>query len=258
MNVTSMINKIKNLMDYSPEFVQYSFQLQSIINDAYYEVWTKKRWNFATKEDLLWLQTDIDSDSDTEYNAGASITCSVTRDERKVIFSNSIGRLGEVDIWEGQPIEINKQEYTISKVLSLSEVLLTTPYLGPTETGITNFIIKKRFYTMPEDCLETLYLGYRDAPMTGGLPVYGKSTGLMPRRDETLNLRVDYATEYAEAYIPTPASLVKPGETPICYGWCWLAICWLLPILLCFHQRRENRSLIRANRCHRTRKQFQH
>jgi hypothetical protein len=120
------------------------------------------------------------------------------------------------DIWEGQPIEIQNYEYIISKVVNGGTILLDQQFLGDTKIDDTSWRIKKRFYSLPEDCIELLSLGHRDVPNssggTGRFPPYGKIIGLMPRRDEELDLRMDYAATYAEAYIWSESKNIPSGE----------------------------------------------
>ena len=136
MNLIALRQKVKNITDYSPELQQFDDQLDELINDAYYALWTLKRWNFATKIAFLDFLPDITETTDTEYTAGASITASVTNGDRKVTFSGSIGRLANTDNWEGTPIELDDNEYTISRIESLTEVLLTEAYKGTTTAAI--------------------------------------------------------------------------------------------------------------------------
>tara|TARA_R100000329_G_scaffold8516_4_gene9857 strand:- start:9176 stop:10684 length:1509 start_codon:yes stop_codon:yes gene_type:complete len=217
-NLKALREKVKNITDYSPELQQFNDQLDELINDAYYCIWTMKRWNFATELDFLRFHVDITATTDLENAVTTAVYLAVNRGERKVTLSAGIDRLHDPDIWEGQPIEIDTMEYTISKVLSVTELLLTEAYKGTTYTlgdKYTGWKIKKRFYDLPENCLELLYLGHRDYPytsVTGSQNPYGKSTAILPRREEDLDLRVDYANSYAEAYITTPTIDIPPAE----------------------------------------------
>ena len=110
MNLVALRQKVKNITDYSPELQQFNDQLDELLNDAYYKVWTTKRWSFATKIAFLAFQPDISEATDTEYSSGVAITAAVVQNDRKVTFSNSIGRLDDVEIWEGSPISLNDNE----------------------------------------------------------------------------------------------------------------------------------------------------
>jgi hypothetical protein len=217
-NLEQLRQKVKNITDYSPELQQFNNQLDDLINDAYYCIWTMKRWNFATKLSVLRFHVDITKNTDLG-NAAAGVTevkAVVNQSQRQVVFDTSIDRLiFYKDQWEGQPIEIDNMEYTINKVISGTTILLDRSFEGPTSTKNIGWRIKKRWYDLPKDCLELLYLGHRDYPYvsaTGSQNPYGKSTAILPRREEELNLRTDYEMGYAEAYIPSPAKLTRPGE----------------------------------------------
>jgi hypothetical protein len=120
------------------------------------------------------------------------------------------------DLWEGQPIEIQNYEYTISKVVNGGTILLDQQFLGDTKIDDSSWRIKHRWYSLPEDCIELLSLAHRDVPNstggTGRFPPYGKIIGLMPRRDEELGLRMDYAATYAETYIWSEAYNIPGAE----------------------------------------------
>ena len=150
MNLIALRQKIKNITDYSPELQQFNDQLDELLNDAYYALWSMKRWNFATKIDFLQFHPDITSDSDTEFSGGAAVTLSVTNGDRKITLSNSIGRLEKTDVWEGSPVEINSNEYIISKIINNQEILLTEAFQGDTAAALTTWKIKKRYYDWPD------------------------------------------------------------------------------------------------------------
>jgi hypothetical protein len=212
-NLTSIKEKIKNISDYSPQLAAYNDQLDDLINDAYYTIWTMRRWTFGFKE--YYFRFHPDMLPVRENPGGPDINASVTKGSRQVTFSGAMDRLLP-DLWEGQPIEIQNYEYTISKVVSTNQILLSRQFLGDTNIDDVSWRIKKRFYSLPEDCIELLSLGHRDVPNssggTGRFPPYGKIIGLMPRRDEELDLRMDYTATYAEAYIWSESQNIPSGE----------------------------------------------
>ena len=116
-NLKALRQKVKNITDYSPELAQFNDQLDELLNDAYYCIWTMKRWNFSTELSTMRLHTDITTSTDTENSSGANITATVTKGERQVVLSHNIDRLHDMDVWEGQPMEIDNMEYTISKLV---------------------------------------------------------------------------------------------------------------------------------------------
>ncbi len=214
-NLKALRQKVKNITDYSPELAQFNDQLDELLNDAYYCIWTMKRWNFSTELSTMRLHTDITTETDTENSAGVNVTASVTKGQRQVVLSHDIDRLHDVDVWEGQPMEIDNMEYTISKLVNMKTILLEKPFEGTTNATNKNWKIKKRWYDLPVNCLELLYLGHRDYPyvsVSGSQNPYGKSTAILPRREEDVDLRVDYTQSYAEAYITSPTKHIPPAE----------------------------------------------
>ncbi len=224
MNLTAIREKIKNTTDYSPDRQPFSAQLDELVNDAYYAIWTHKRWVFATHTEPYRFFIDILPDRDNENvpAPATNVTATWVQGERLVTFSHAIDRLQKVghlegpDVWEGQPISIEKREYIIEKVNSGTTLIVNEPIVAPTPAQPSiNWLIKKRWYDLPEDLLELLYLGHRDYPYNasqGSFSPYGKATAIMPRREEQVDLRADYKASYAEAYIWSPYRMVKPAE----------------------------------------------
>lgn len=215
-NLTALREKVKNVIDYSPELQAFNDQVDQLLNDAFYFIWNYKRWNFTTKIATFPFYVDILPTRDTENSGGAPVIAAVTEGQRNVSFHWNMDRLWALkDQWEGQPISIQNMEYTISKILSPNSLLLTEAFRGKSTDTDTTWVIKKRWYDLPSDCLELLYLGHRDYPYNtavGSFPPFGKSTGLMARREEDLDMRADYKAAYAEAYIQAPSIIIPPGE----------------------------------------------
>lgn len=216
MNLKTIREKIKNVSDYSPEVLAYDNQMDSIINDAYYSIWTERRWEFAQKLSFMNVYPDI-----TSTRAG-NITASTKDGQRIVTFSGLILGLHDTNehIWVGNIFEIGGREYTILKVYddgTITTIILTEPVRHKTTAATiasqTDWIIKCRFYHMPHDMIEVFNLAHRDAPVpsTTG-PNQGKAIGLSRRREEDLNLREDKTSNFAEAYITVPPIVIPSGE----------------------------------------------
>jgi len=242
MNLAALRDKIKNLSDYSPDLVQYNDQIDTLINDAYHSIWTGKRWTFATKSRNFYFHPDILPNRDKPAG-GADTTAALNKGSREVVFSQVISRLGEAVTWEGAIFASEGIEYTISKVVSTTVILLDSVYLGGTLAASTNWVIKKRFYALPQDCIELLNISHRDAPISsasgaGTFPPRGKLLALVPRRDEEINLREDYKASFAEAFVWSPQVFIPPAEkigltsSPSGEGITgfpantWLEVCW--------------------------------
>ena len=221
MNLNQIREQIKNITDYSPDLQAYANQLDSLINNAYFNIWRNKRWNFAEKQTFLEAYPDITSERETG-GVGPAITAFFTDGQRLVTFSAPVNTLwNKKDIYEGNIIELNSREYTIVQILAPTQLSVAEPIRitgGVITNTIDNWRVKARFYTLPEDCIELLSVAHRDIPVGNQgngqiLPPYGKLYGILPRHDEELGLREDYTQTYAEAYIPIPPAVVPPAET---------------------------------------------
>lgn len=225
MNLQDLRNKVKNITDYSPELQTYQDQVDDLINDAFYSIWTAKRWKFSQVQDFIKIYPDLNFG-----RTGKNVN--VLNGSRRVTFSGSVPMLlAEVSLgpfsahdtsksygsvgsaYEGEIFQINGREYTILKVVSDTDIRLAEPYRGGNAVDNTTWVVKKRFYDLPEDCLELLNLSQRDVPaVSGQRPPFGKVAGLSKRKEEEINLREDYTANYAECYIDTPPINVPPAE----------------------------------------------
>ncbi len=214
MNLKAMRAHVKNLVDYSPELQSFNDQLDALLNDAYMELWTMKRWSFATKELLFKFYPDILPNRDIA-NVGAFATeveATVVKGSRQVVFSRAIDRLVP-EVWEGQIIELSGIEYKISKVVTNAEILLDKQFVSDSITANTTWIIKKRWYDLPEDCAELLYLGHEETPASGSSSgARGKIQAITPRVVEERLIKDDHASTYADFYIPSPAVMIPAAE----------------------------------------------
>lgn len=225
MNLNDIVSKIKSLTDYSPELQSYKDQMVDIANDAYFTIWNSKRWKFAQVKDAMKIYPDLSF-------GNTSKTVSVVNGSRMVVFSGAVpmltaentmgpyssqsfstayGSIGSA--YEGEIFQIGGREYNIIKVVSQTEIHLDEQYRGGTIATSSDWKIKKRYYDLPDDCLELLNLSHRDVPnASGGRPPYGKISGLSKRKEEEFNLREDFTATYAECYIDTAPVNVPPAE----------------------------------------------
>lgn len=209
-NLKSLRNKIKNIIDYAPDLQVFNDQVDDIINDAYLSIWTEKRWNFARKEAQFDFHPDITPNRD---DINGIPNANVQPGSRYVTLSVSVDRLNSD--WEGQPIEIQGREYIISKVMSKTEIILTEPFRGSSNSDELNWLIKYRWYYLPSDVSELLYMGMRDYPFIAGGSSTGKMFAIENRPEESFNLRVDKKGENAEAYIWGAPINIPAGEKTV-------------------------------------------
>ena len=216
MNLIEMRRAIANRTDLDPEESSYLDQMTLLLNTAYEEVWGEAVWDFAQRLSYLPMYPDLSS----ERNGDSLVT---TNDGSRVVtFSVAIPVLTfKKDIWEGNVVEIQGREYTILQVNSTTELVTTEPIRHPavagvspvTVTGQTDWKIKARYYTLPEDCVQILSLAHRDAPVPGSAQGYRqKIWGLANRVEEVAGFDQDRTQDFAEFYVPIPPTVVPPAE----------------------------------------------
>lgn len=212
MNLKELRNKIFTIMDYQPENLSYKKQIDGLINDAYLYLWMLKKWTFAQKIEYFNFYRDI-LPADITGGGGAQ-TALVTDMSRLVSFSGNIRQFTtEPVIYEGQIFECQGRDYRILKVVSSTEIRLEEPFRGTTNSSETDWRIKHRYYSLPEDCIEVLSLSHRDAPVPGSAgAVRGKIIGLSNRLEEDYSLEEDRTATYADYYICVPPITIPPGE----------------------------------------------
>ena len=86
MNLAKLRDGLKNQLDYSPELQSFNDQMDSLINDAYYNLWAEKRWNFAQKTKHFKFIPDILPTRDV-VAPNTLVTALVTKGDRLVTFS---------------------------------------------------------------------------------------------------------------------------------------------------------------------------
>lgn len=213
MNLEELRQRIKTYSDFRPSNDEYNRELDDILNDAYRRVWSHKRWSFCTKDEWLQIYPILNF-------ARTGARWSATDGEREV---NFIGASVHVmnwrrDLYEGNIIELAGREYTILKVVSATQLIVDEPIRFTTGytiglLGNEDWSIKVRFYRLPIDCAEVLTIAQRDAPIGSGAkgrntPPYGKVKQLAARRDAEWGLLQDYASAYAEFYVPVSPTIV--------------------------------------------------
>ncbi len=234
MNLRQMRERIANKTDHDPEETAYRDQVTLLLNEAYEQVWSEAVWPFASK--LVYY--DLLPDITAERVQGQTVT---TYDgQRNVLFSASVDVLeARADHVVGNILNVHGRDYEVLKVVPFTSgglyagtvLVLTEPVRHPvsgsppaspaTIAGQTDWRVKFRYYTLPDDCLEILNLGHRDTPIAdgGGTLTDGyKVWGVANRPEESIGLREDRTSDYAELYFPIPPRLVPPAEK-LTIGW---------------------------------------
>lgn len=207
MNLTQYRAAIMSYSDFAPTNQTYSNELDGMINTAYHNIWNIMKWNFIQKMELIRFFPDI-----TSARAN-NVTLNVLQYTRQVTFSAAVYQLNNAQDWEGQFIELNGRDYEILKVVSNTEIRLAEPYRGDALTLDTTWIIKHKYYYLPENCIDLISLAHRDNPyVSSGQRIKGKIITLSSRNDEIHNLQEDKTADSADVLIRVPPVNIPPGE----------------------------------------------
>tara|TARA_R110000751_G_scaffold191833_2_gene297461 strand:- start:10189 stop:11721 length:1533 start_codon:yes stop_codon:yes gene_type:complete len=213
-----MRERVANKTDHDPEEPAYRDQMSLLLNEAYEDVWNESVWPFTQK--LVYI--DMLPDLTPGRLLGQTVT---TNDgQRRVTFSAPVDILTARQKWiVGNPIELHGRDYEVLQVNSTTELVLTeavrhpavgSPLASPDQlSGNASWKIKFRYYILPDDCLEVLYLGHRDTPITSGALTDGhKVWSVANRPEESMGLREDRTADHADIYFPIAPRIIPPGE----------------------------------------------
>ncbi len=217
MNLESMRSQIANLTDFDPEETAYRDQMTALLNEALFEVWSSRAWDFTQRLTYFKVHPDL-----TSARAGA--TASTNDGQRIVTFSAAVpSLLSAAELIEGNLIELDGREYEVLQILSdttlstvepIRHTATGTPPTSPATLTGQAWTIKVRYYTLPPDAVEILSISHRDAPIVGsGRPLHSKIWAVSNRPEESLGLREDRTGDYAEMYFPIPPRIIPPAQT---------------------------------------------
>jgi len=205
LNLAQIKGRIKNQIDYTPvPSAALGGYLDSVINDAYMEVWLRRPYLFNQKEvdirifkdltvDNLWNAADPVGDNYITW-AHASDVAS---------FNNAFYQTSDADVsakFVGAFItDENGVAYEIVNILSNTDIKLDRPYAGPSGTD-TTFSIKHRFAYLPSDLIEIMDISFPNFPIN--VRRRGKVHSIPRRIDVDVDLNQDLTGSRPNFYIP--------------------------------------------------------
>ena len=206
MNLINFRAGLKSLSDYAPTAQIYQNELDAITNIAYLNLWVQKRWNFTIKSNFFRFYPDLDF-----ARTGANLN--VFPYIRQFTFSSPLHILDKPWLVEGQILEVQGIEYTVIKVVDNTTIRVAEPFLGDSTSDDETWKLKFKYYYLPEDAMELLYVGHSDSPIPGsGQKNKGKLLPVSPRMEEQMNLEEDRTSDGADFYIPCTPIVIPPAE----------------------------------------------
>jgi hypothetical protein len=193
MKLSEIREYIGNILDYQPSITSYHNQLNDIINENYFKLFSEKPFTFAQKQVLV--------------DAAKDISLSIGVIQNSPVISNS-GNF--TDNMAGQIIDIDDIEYTISWVASTTQAYLTTTYAGSTTLSIPA-TVKFRYLDMPQDCVEIMQVLKRSMQMTPAEP--GRMVPVTRYEDEYWNLPLN-EVNIPRYWVPFDDYSLVPPKAP--------------------------------------------
>jgi len=200
MNLAQIRGRIKNQLDYTPvPSAPLSRYLDSVINDAYLEIWMRRPYMFNIKETDIRIFKDL-LNGDV-LNSGGTIgenTLTFTHGSDVAQFNNAfVDPSTDEDAsakFVGAFVKDNTAGvyYRIENVLSNLAIKLDRPYEGTTVIS-SNFTIIHRFAYMPDDLLEVMDISFPNFPINASSRA-GKIHGIPRRIDVNIDLSQDLTT----------------------------------------------------------------
>jgi len=206
MNLSQIRNRVQSLANFKADNPDHLAELDDLINRAVVYLTEAQSWTWATKSYYL----DVVPDLNSEITGG--ITVELFNFSRQVDFSGDIFSVIP-QRWDDQYLELYGRDYRISKVetgLGHARVILEEPYRGAPAAAYDGWVLKKKDYSLPEDCAEVLSVAHTDSPIRAA---ERRPIPCLPQRiDELSALEEQRTADYAELYHHLPPSFIPPGE----------------------------------------------
>ena len=199
MNLKDIRQYIANVIDYDPESnVDYTAQIDMIINYHYQQLFSTKAFTFAQKEESFEVYTDITYTASGIYNGATGLT--------QIIIQPSF-----VDWVEGNIIEINGVEY---EVLYKDGTTGIDCYIKGNVSFVAQQVkFKNRFIRIPVDCISILQVGRRS--MTIAPQSVGRYMQITRFEDEYYNFPLDEVNIPNYWIVQDDIQLFAPTSPPI-------------------------------------------
>ena len=194
MKLSEIRSYIGNILDYQPNITSYQNQLNDVINENYFRLFSEKPFTFAQKQVLIDANEDAALTSIGVTNGSPNIT----------------GTSQFTSDMEGQIIELDDVEYTIAWVASGNAAYLTANYAGSTAT-LATATVKYRYLDMPQDCVEIMQVLKRSMQMTPAEP--GRMVPVTRYEDEYWNLPLN-ETNIPRYWVPFDDYSLIPPKAP--------------------------------------------
>ncbi len=197
MKLSEIREYIGNILDYQPSITSYQNQLNDIINENYFKLFSEKPFTFAQKQVLVDATKDLSLTTVTVIQNSAKIETGGT------------GQFPTDGSMDGQVIDILDVEYTVAWVASATVAYLTSAYVAA--GGTPDATVKFRYLDMPQDCVEIMQVLKRSMQMTPAEP--GRMVPVTRYEDEYWNLPLN-EVNIPNYWVPFDDYSLVPPKAP--------------------------------------------
>ena len=197
MKLSEIREYIGNILDYQPSITSYQNQLNDIINENYFKLFSEKPFTFAQKQVLVDATKDLSLTTVTVIQNSATIT------------TGGAGQFPTDGSMDGQVIDILDVEYTVAWVASATVAYLTSAYVAA--SGTPDATVKYRYLDMPQDCVEIMQVLKRSMQMTPAEP--GRMVPVTRYEDEYWNLPLN-EVNIPNYWVPFDDYSLVPPKAP--------------------------------------------
>ena len=197
MKLSEIRSYIGNILDYQPSITSYQNQLNDVINENYFRLFSEKPFTFAQKQVLVSATKDLSLTSVTVTQNSATIT------------TGGAGQFPIDGSMDGQVIDILDVEYTVAWVASATTAYLTSVYLAA--SGTPDATVKHRYLDLPQDCVEIMQVLKRSMQMTPAEP--GRMVPVTRYEDEYWNLPLN-EVNIPNYWVPYDDYSLVPPKAP--------------------------------------------
>lgn len=227
MFLSQLRASLQDQIDFAPQNTGGSVQsFNSMINEAYTQIWFERPWLFNTRDYELSTYPDLDAATALQWFTGETdvsafpLSCvigtpifSILGIPGAALNTSFYLRITQDMLSQliGAYISVNSRDYRIIDIEVFSSTpwnlvfYLDIPYYdeGAFGTVVTNtdWSIKFKEYKLPEDLFEIEDVAYRDNRDVSSLR-YGKVAAVTQREAQRFSAPYQITSAYAEAYVP--------------------------------------------------------
>ena len=202
MNLGMLVDFVGNLLDYDPTNDTYREQLVSLLNDAQTRCLTDRPWDFAMRDRVLKVWTDVAAVSVGVVNGSTTVTGGPFPISTSAVKPGSEYELGILEITDSNNVTAR---YRVMYVALSNQLFIDRDFAGA--TGAYTAKLYRREIYLPSDCMQVQNV----ADPSVGIPAKAMFLSKWEREDANLDPEL---LGTMECYLPSEGLRVQAPTTP--------------------------------------------